>query len=102
MLFQVIKFVVIDRTEHNSQLEDSPQLYFSWVKEWNPHLLILEEDRLLSGFVPLLAAPQDPCYVEKTSDKVSPRPNVPPPFTPPLNSPDFFILGKFSVQTEHD
>ena len=41
-------------------------------------LLILEEDRLLSGFVPLLAAPQDPCYVEKTSDKVSPRPNIPP------------------------
>ncbi|KAM7069477.1 telomerase-binding protein EST1A isoform 3-T4 [Molossus nigricans] len=33
-------------------------------------LLILEEDRLLSGFVPLLAAPQDPCYVEKTSDKL--------------------------------
>uniref|UniRef100_A0A5F9CU79 Telomerase-binding protein EST1A n=1 Tax=Oryctolagus cuniculus TaxID=9986 RepID=A0A5F9CU79_RABIT len=33
-------------------------------------LLILEEDRLLSGFVPLLAAPQDPCYVEKTSEKV--------------------------------
>ncbi|XP_053424478.1 telomerase-binding protein EST1A isoform X2 [Nycticebus coucang] len=32
-------------------------------------LLTLEEDRLLSGFVPLLAAPQDPCYVEKTSDK---------------------------------
>ena len=29
-------------------------------------LLILEEDRLLSGFVPLLAAPQDPCYVEKS------------------------------------
>lgn len=47
MLFQVIKFVVIDRTEHNSQLEDSPQLYFSWVKEWNPHLLILEEDEIL-------------------------------------------------------
>ncbi|XP_004594022.2 telomerase-binding protein EST1A [Ochotona princeps] len=34
------------------------------------NLLILEEDRLLSGFVPLLAAPQDPCYVEQTSDKV--------------------------------
>ncbi|XP_068126187.1 telomerase-binding protein EST1A isoform X2 [Hyperolius riggenbachi] len=33
-------------------------------------LLILEEDRLLSGFVPLLAAPQDPCFVEKTSDKI--------------------------------
>ncbi|XP_029466933.1 telomerase-binding protein EST1A isoform X2 [Rhinatrema bivittatum] len=32
-------------------------------------LLILEEDRLLSGFIPLLAAPQDPCYMEKTSDK---------------------------------
>ncbi|XP_077924186.1 telomerase-binding protein EST1A isoform X4 [Halichoerus grypus] len=38
-------------------------------------LLILEEDRLLSGFVPLLAAPQDPCYVEKTSDK-KPRGNL--------------------------
>ncbi|KAM4794964.1 telomerase-binding protein EST1A isoform 2-T2 [Rhinophrynus dorsalis] len=33
-------------------------------------LLILEEDRLLSGFVPLLAAPQEPCYMEKTSDKI--------------------------------
>ncbi|XP_075052780.1 telomerase-binding protein EST1A [Mixophyes fleayi] len=33
-------------------------------------LLILEEDRLLSGFVPLLAAPQEPCFVEKTSDKI--------------------------------
>ncbi|XP_069471454.1 telomerase-binding protein EST1A [Ambystoma mexicanum] len=33
-------------------------------------LLVLDEDRLLSGFVPLLAAPQDPCYVEKSSDKV--------------------------------
>ncbi|XP_015681033.1 telomerase-binding protein EST1A [Protobothrops mucrosquamatus] len=30
----------------------------------------LEEDRLLSGFVPLLVAPQEPCYVEKASDKV--------------------------------
>ncbi|XP_053131165.1 telomerase-binding protein EST1A isoform X3 [Hemicordylus capensis] len=33
-------------------------------------LLSLEEDRLLSGFVPLLVAPQEPCYVEKSSDKV--------------------------------
>ncbi|XP_018412650.1 PREDICTED: telomerase-binding protein EST1A isoform X2 [Nanorana parkeri] len=33
-------------------------------------LLILEEDRLLSGFVPLLVTPQEPCYVEKTSDKI--------------------------------
>ncbi|KAM9320894.1 telomerase-binding protein EST1A [Gastrophryne carolinensis] len=33
-------------------------------------LLVLEEDRLLSGFVPLLPAPQEPCYVEKTSDKI--------------------------------
>ncbi|XP_028662484.1 telomerase-binding protein EST1A [Erpetoichthys calabaricus] len=33
-------------------------------------LLILDEDRLLSGFIPLLGAPQDPCYVEKTSDKI--------------------------------
>ncbi|XP_025032077.1 telomerase-binding protein EST1A-like isoform X2 [Python bivittatus] len=30
----------------------------------------LEEDRLLSGFVPLLVAPQEPCYVENSSDKV--------------------------------
>ena len=52
-------------------------------------LLILEEDRLLSGFVPLLAAPQDPCYVEKTSDKVRPRPNIPP------HSPLLFILQTF-------
>uniref|UniRef100_A0A8C6QK30 Nonsense-mediated mRNA decay factor n=1 Tax=Nannospalax galili TaxID=1026970 RepID=A0A8C6QK30_NANGA len=58
-------------------------------------LLILEEDRLLSGFVPLLAAPQDPCYVEKTSDKVSPRPNVPPHSTLLLIL-QTFILGKFS------
>ncbi|KAK6473292.1 telomerase-binding protein EST1A-like [Huso huso] len=34
-------------------------------------LLVLEEDRLLSGFIPLLGAPQEPCYVETASDKVS-------------------------------
>ncbi|XP_061868266.1 telomerase-binding protein EST1A isoform X5 [Colius striatus] len=33
-------------------------------------LLSLEEDRLLSGFIPLLVAPQEPCYVERTSDKL--------------------------------
>ncbi|KAJ8386208.1 hypothetical protein AAFF_G00175280 [Aldrovandia affinis] len=27
-------------------------------------LLLLEEDRLLAGFVPLLAAPQEPCYMD--------------------------------------
>ncbi|XP_038670693.1 telomerase-binding protein EST1A isoform X1 [Scyliorhinus canicula] len=32
-------------------------------------LLVLEEDKTLSGFVPLLAAPQDPCYVETAADK---------------------------------
>ncbi|XP_064880059.1 telomerase-binding protein EST1A-like [Oncorhynchus nerka] len=31
-------------------------------------LLLLEEDRLLAGFVPLLAAPQEPCYVDCTGD----------------------------------
>ncbi|XP_036823237.1 telomerase-binding protein EST1A isoform X2 [Oncorhynchus mykiss] len=31
-------------------------------------LLLLEEDRLLAGFVPLLAAPQEPCYIELTRD----------------------------------
>ncbi|XP_023386238.1 telomerase-binding protein EST1A isoform X3 [Pteropus alecto] len=51
-------------------------------------LLILEEDRLLSGFVPLLAAPQDPCYVEKTSDKgtVQEEQAVPCPGEPRLLS----------------
>ncbi|KAJ7308999.1 hypothetical protein JRQ81_008283 [Phrynocephalus forsythii] len=32
--------------------------------------LSLEEDCLLSGFVPLLVAPQESCYVEESSDKV--------------------------------
>ncbi|XP_018603749.2 telomerase-binding protein EST1A isoform X1 [Scleropages formosus] len=31
-------------------------------------LLVLEEDRLLAGFVPLLGAPQEPCYTERGSD----------------------------------
>lgn len=53
-------------------------------------LLSLEEDRLLSGFVPLLVAPQEPCYVERTSDKVSSRPNIPPSIPP-----DFLFLGSF-------
>ncbi|XP_058019892.1 telomerase-binding protein EST1A isoform X1 [Ahaetulla prasina] len=52
----------------------------------------LEEDRLLSGFVPLLVAPQEPCYVEKSSDKVRLGAAGPsPPF-----------LGSISVHTEHD
>ncbi|KAK6305739.1 hypothetical protein J4Q44_G00245190 [Coregonus suidteri] len=33
-------------------------------------LLLLEEDRLLAGFVPLLAAPQEPCYIDCTRDTV--------------------------------
>uniref|UniRef100_A0A674C7F7 Telomerase-binding protein EST1A n=1 Tax=Salmo trutta TaxID=8032 RepID=A0A674C7F7_SALTR len=33
-------------------------------------LLLLEEDRLLAGFVPLLAAPQEPCYIDLTRDTV--------------------------------
>ncbi|KAK7925743.1 hypothetical protein WMY93_008053 [Mugilogobius chulae] len=31
-------------------------------------LLQLKEDRLLAGFVPLLAAPQEPCYMDKQTD----------------------------------
>ncbi|KAL0994823.1 hypothetical protein UPYG_G00127600 [Umbra pygmaea] len=31
-------------------------------------LLLLEEDRLLAGFVPLLAAPQEPCYIDHSVD----------------------------------
>ncbi|XP_072301913.1 telomerase-binding protein EST1A [Eucyclogobius newberryi] len=31
-------------------------------------LLQLKEDRLLAGFVPLLAAPQEPCYMDKQID----------------------------------
>nr|XP_055063990.1 telomerase-binding protein EST1A [Misgurnus anguillicaudatus] len=31
-------------------------------------VLQLEEDKMLAGFVPLLAAPQDPCYIDKGID----------------------------------
>ncbi|XP_051972018.1 telomerase-binding protein EST1A-like [Xyrauchen texanus] len=31
-------------------------------------VLQLEEDKMLAGFVPLLAAPQDPCYIDKGAD----------------------------------
>ncbi|XP_029924178.1 telomerase-binding protein EST1A isoform X2 [Myripristis murdjan] len=31
-------------------------------------LLLLEEDRLLAGFVPLLAAPLEPCYIDRHTD----------------------------------
>lgn len=31
-------------------------------------VLQLKEDRLLAGFVPLLAAPQEPCYIDKHTD----------------------------------
>ncbi|XP_061558885.1 telomerase-binding protein EST1A isoform X2 [Phycodurus eques] len=31
-------------------------------------VLQLKEDRLLAGFVPLLAAPQEPCYVDRRTD----------------------------------
>lgn len=34
-------------------------------------LLQLKEDRLLAGFVPLLAAPQEPCYTDGHTDMVS-------------------------------
>ncbi|KAM3869253.1 telomerase-binding protein EST1A [Diretmus argenteus] len=32
-------------------------------------LLLLEEDRLLAGFVPLLAAPQEPCFIDRHTNK---------------------------------
>lgn len=71
-------------------------------------LLSLEEDRLLSGFVPLLVAPQEPCYVEKSSDKVRDRAKHPSSsssfsFSPPPTQPSrLFFLGSIFVQTEHD
>lgn len=34
-------------------------------------VLQLKEDRLLAGFVPLLAAPQEPCYTDTHTDMVS-------------------------------
>lgn len=37
-------------------------------------VLQLKEDRLLAGFVPLLAAPQEPCYIDKQTDMVSGKP----------------------------
>lgn len=46
-------------------------------------LLQLKEDKLLAGFVPLLAAPQEPCYTDKHTDMVSGR--------------DFIILFSFAL-----
>lgn len=61
-------------------------------------LLSLEEDRLLSGFVPLLVAPQEPCYVEKSSDKVRAGAERSSPslwcLSPPFPPPQAFLLGK--------
>lgn len=34
-------------------------------------VLQLKEDRLLAGFVPLLAAPQEPCYTDRHTEIVS-------------------------------
>lgn len=34
-------------------------------------VLQLKEDKMLAGFVPLLAAPQEPCYTDKQTDVVS-------------------------------
>ncbi|XP_076876434.1 telomerase-binding protein EST1A [Brachyhypopomus gauderio] len=31
-------------------------------------LLVLEEDQMLAGFIPLLAAPQEPCYIDPQTD----------------------------------
>lgn len=36
-------------------------------------VLQLKEDRLLAGFIPLLAAPQEPCYTDRHTDMVSGR-----------------------------
>lgn len=60
-------------------------------------MLSLEEDRLLSGFVPLLVAPQEPCYVEKSSDKVRDGATCPLSLPPSLSFPQTlqpFFLGK--------
>lgn len=40
-------------------------------------VLQLKEDKLLAGFVPLLAAPQEPCYTDKQTDMVSGRKKKP-------------------------
>lgn len=34
-------------------------------------VLQLKEDRLLAGFIPLLAAPQEPCYTDRHTEMVS-------------------------------
>lgn len=39
-------------------------------------VLQLKEDKLLAGFVPLLAAPQEPCYTDKHTDMVSGKKNT--------------------------
>lgn len=42
-------------------------------------VLQLKEDRLLAGFVPLLAAPQEPCYIDRHTDTVSATSSDVPP-----------------------
>lgn len=39
-------------------------------------VLQLKEDRLLAGFIPLLAAPQEPCYTDRHTDMVSGKINI--------------------------
>lgn len=34
-------------------------------------VLQLKEDKLLAGFIPLLAAPQEPCYIDKHTEMVN-------------------------------
>jgi len=45
----------------------------SVVVEGDEELTVLQlmEDKLLAGFVPLLAAPQEPCYKDRHTDMVS-------------------------------
>lgn len=56
-------------------------------------VLQLKEDRLLAGFVPLLAAPQEPCYIDRHTDTVSGLSGD----IPPLQSHDLFLDSFFCV-----
>lgn len=45
--------------------------YFIFVSSSGSEEILLPEDHMLSGFVPLLALPLKPLYVSKKVDKVS-------------------------------
>lgn len=65
-------------------------------------VLQLKEDRLLAGFVPLLAAPQEPCYIDRHTDTVGAMSGDIPAFqSHHLRLDGFFFLSHSSDPSVH-